>query len=173
MPSLLDDQLELTPLGRRLVWFLVAVWVCFVVSICFMPQPDLPFVEGVETPNVIYWGRLRFLLVPLNSLWGLGQVDSLLAGVWIILQNLLNVFLLYPLMLGLIGLFPNLRHPQKSLLLAFCFSLGIEVTQLVLDHFFDVNRVFEIDDLWTNSLGGLLAYWTYRGLMKWFRIRYQ
>jgi len=37
-------------------------------------------------------------------------------------------------------------------------SVWIELSQIVLDLLFDFNRVFEIDDLWTNALGGYLAY---------------
>lgn len=37
-------------------------------------------------------------------------------------------------------------------------SLFIECTQILLDILVDGNRVFEIDDLWTNTLGGYLAF---------------
>ena len=39
-------------------------------------------------------------------------------------------------------------------------SLSIEVTQILLDLPINANRVFEIDDLWTNTLGlsGLAAF---------------
>lgn len=30
--------------------------------------------------------------------------------------------------------------------------------QVLLDLLFDANRVFELDDLWTNTLGAYLAY---------------
>ncbi|WP_409119631.1 VanZ family protein [Streptomyces acidiscabies] len=42
----------------------------------------------------------------------------------------------------------------------------MEFTQLILDLLIDAGRVVEVDDLWTNSLGGLLAYWTYLMAMK-------
>ena len=37
-------------------------------------------------------------------------------------------------------------------------SLSIEATQILLDLLINANRVFEIDDLWTNTLGGYLAW---------------
>ncbi|MEW6855275.1 VanZ family protein [Streptococcus iniae] len=40
------------------------------------------------------------------------------------------------------------------------------MTQLVLDLAIDANRVFEIDDLWTNSLGAVFAYFMYRLITK-------
>ena len=83
---------------------------------------------------------------------------------WIFLQNILNVFLLFPLIFQLLYLLPNLRKTRKVIFFSFLVSLGIECTQLVLDLFFDFNRVFEIDDLWTNTLGGYLAWLLYKRL---------
>ena len=146
-------------LGLGLVCYSICI-VCF----CFSPQPQLP--TGVETPGIQHLGRLVFLLTPFNSLWKLGQVNDIGQLCWIFLQNILNVFLLFPLVIQLIYLCPNLRQTKKILLLSFLLSLGIECTQLVLDFFFDFNRVFEIDDLWTNTLGGYLAWLLYKRLHK-------
>ena len=140
----------------------VAVYSLCIVCFCFTPQPQLP--TGVETPGIQTFGRLVFLLTPLNSLWNLGEVTSLGQVIWIFLQNILNVFLLFPLIFQLLYLMPGLRNTKKVILFSFLLSLGIECTQLVLDFFFDFNRVFEIDDLWTNTLGGYLAWVLYRKL---------
>ena len=140
----------------------VAFYSICIVYFCFTPQPQLP--TGVETPGIQTFGRLVFLLTPFNSLWNLGEVSSFEQLFWIFLQNILNVFLLFPLIFQLICLFPSLRQTKKVVLFSFCISLGIECTQLVLDFFFDFNRVFEIDDLWTNTLGGYLAWVLYRKL---------
>lgn len=140
----------------------VAIYSLCIVCFCFTPQPQLP--TGVETPGIQTFGRLVFLLTPLNSLWNLGEVTSLGQVIWIFWQNILNVFLLFPLVFQLLYLLPSLRKTKGVLLLSFLLSLGIECTQLVLDFFFDFNRVFEIDDLWTNTLGGYLAWVLYRKL---------
>ena len=140
----------------------VAIYSLCIVCFCFTPQPQLP--TGVETPGIQTFGRLVFLLTPLNSLWKLGEVTSLGQVIWIFLQNILNVFLLFPLIFQLLCLLSSLRKTKRVLLLSFILSLGIECTQLVLDFFFDFNRVFEIDDLWTNTLGGYLAWVLYRKL---------
>ena len=144
-------------LGLGLVCYSICI-VCF----CFTPQPQLP--TGVETPGIQHLGRLVFLLTPFNSLWKLGEVTSFLQLFWIFLQNALNILLLFPLIFQLLYLSPNLRETKKVIFLSFLLSLGIECTQLVLDFFFDFNRVFEIDDLWTNTLGGYLAWVLYRKL---------
>ena len=142
----------------------VAVYSLCIVCFCFTPQPQLP--TGVETPGIQTFGRLVFLLTPLNSLWNLGEVTSLLQLFWIFLQNALNILLLFPLIFQLLYLMPGLRNTKKVILFSFLLSLVIECTQLVLDFFFDFNRVFEIDDLWTNTLGGYLAWLLYKGLHK-------
>ena len=144
-------------LGLELVCYSICI-VCF----CFSPQPQLP--TGVETPGIQHLGRLVFLLTPFNSLWKLGEVTSLLQLFWIFLQNALNILLLFPLIFQFLYLSPSLRETKKVIFLSFLLSLGIECTQLVLDFFFDFNRVFEIDDLWTNTLGGYLAWVLYRKL---------
>ena len=131
-----------------------------IVCFCFTPQPQLP--TGVETPGIQTIGRLVFLLTPFNSLWNLGEVTSFLQLFWIFLQNALNVLLLFPLIFQLLYLIPSLRKTKKVIWLSFLLSLSIECTQLVLDFFFDFNRVFEIDDLWTNTLGGYLAWVLYK-----------
>ena len=135
-----------------------------IVCFCFTPQPQLP--TGVETPGIQTFGRLVFLLTPFNSFWKLGEVTSITQLFWIFLQNALNVLLLFPLIFQLLYLTPYLRKTKKVLLLSFLLSFGIECTQLVLDFFFDFNRVFEIDDLWTNTLGGYLALVLYKLLHK-------
>ncbi|MFS9248031.1 VanZ family protein [Streptococcus infantis] len=135
-----------------------------IVCFCFTPQPQLP--TGVETPGIQTFGRLVFLLTPFNSLWNLREVTSPIQLFWIFLQNALNVLLLFPLIFQLLYLNPRLRKTKKVILFSFLLSLSIECTQLVLDFFFDFNRVFEIDDLWTNTLGGYLAWVLYKLLHK-------
>ena len=146
-------------LGLGLVCYSICI-VCF----CFSPQPQLP--TGVETPGIQHLGRLVFLLTPFNSLWKLGEVTSLLQLFWIFLQNALNILLLFPLIFQFLYLSPSLMETKKVIFLSFLLSLGIECTQLILDFFFDFNRVFEIDDLWTNTLGGYLAWVLYKLLHK-------
>ena len=142
----------------------VAVYSLCIICFCFTPQPQLP--TGVETPGIQTFGRLVFLLTPFNSLWNLGEVTSPIQLFWTFLQNALNILLLFPLIFQLLYLIPALRKTKRVILFSFLLSLSIECTQLVLDFFFDFNRVFEIDDLWTNTLGGYLAWVLYKLLHK-------
>ena len=149
---------------KKLLSLGIVLYSLCIVCFCFTPQPQLP--TGVETPGIQTFGRLVFLLTPFNSLWNLGEVTSPIQLFWIFLQNALNILLLFPLIFQLLYLIPALRKTKRVILLSFLLSLSIECTQLVLDFFFDFNRVFEIDDLWTNTLGGYLAWILYKLLHK-------
>lgn len=158
---MLDDRFELSRRGRLVVWGLVFLDALFIGLVCFLPQPQL---TNFSTPGIITLGRLIFLLRPFNSLWALPELTSWGQLVWVLVQNLLNILLLFPLVFGLIWLYPSLRASKKVVLLSLCLSLTIESTQLLLDWLINANRVFEIDDLLTNTLGGYLA-WRGYGLM--------
>ena len=75
-------------------------------------------------------------------------------------------FLLSPLIFQLLWLFPKLRRTKRVLVVSFAMSLFIECTQMLLDFLIDANRVFEIDDLWTNTLGGYIAFLFYKFFLK-------
>ncbi|EKB51453.1 VanZ family protein [Streptococcus iniae] len=143
---------------------LAILYVLAVMFMCFTPQPSL--FGQVETPNIIVIGRLRLLLVPFNSIFGWHQITSLYQLLRVFCQNILNVFLLFPFVFFVHLLTGKWHGYKKSALLGFLISLTIEVTQLVLDLAIDANRVFEIDDLWTNSLGAVFAYFMYRLITK-------
>ena len=63
-------------------------------------------------------------------------------------------------------LVPSIRQFKKVLLISFCMSLSIETMQAILDLLFNFDRVFEIDDLITNTVGGILAYLAYKLLRR-------
>lgn len=113
-----------------LVWGVIFYSIC-IVYFCFTPQEHSPV--GVETPGIQHLGRLVFLLTPFNSFWKLGEVSDVGQLYWIFLQNILNVFLLFPLIFQLLCLLPNLRKTRKVIFFSLLVSLGIECTQLVLD----------------------------------------
>lgn len=141
--------------------FALLINMCLITVICFMPQPEL---TDVKTPGIIYWGRVPVLLTPFNSFVRLTEIESLPALMWIIGQNIVNIFLLYPLVFLLLLMKEKWRSYRVAAVLGLGLSLFIECGQVVLDILFDFNRVFEVDDLITNTLGAVLAYATYRVL---------
>ena len=160
---LFDDRAELKPSGRKVTWFLVFFYLILLYLMCFSPQSVK---SGIETPGIQSFGRIVVLLTPFNSFINFGQLNSPIEIIWVVGQNIANIFLLFPLILGLLALFPTLRKWKTVLLTSFFISLSIETIQILVDILYDANRVFEIDDLWTNTLGGLLAFSTYKVLKK-------
>ncbi|EHI70381.1 VanZ family protein [Streptococcus ictaluri] len=159
-----DETKEVKAPWRRLLQIGLILYLIVIIYLCFQPQPHL--FKGIQTPNVFAVGRLKFLLVPFNTLWSLGDVSGGLAKSWVVAQNVMNIFLLYPALFIIHFLSSRWRSARKSLLLGFLMSLTIELTQLLLDQLIDANRVFELDDLLTNTLGALLAFYTYDFVIK-------
>ena len=155
LKNYLTSDGEPTAKGRKLL--VGGSWLYFLMLciLCFIPQVPEP---GMETPGIQYFGRIVVLLIPFNSFVNIGEITSWIQLAKVFIQNLANIFLLSPLIFQLLWLFPKLRKTKKVVWLSFGMSLSIEVTQILLDLLINANRVFEIDDLWTNTLGGYLAW---------------
>lgn len=153
---------DLTPLGRNTSKGLAGAYALAIVLMCFLPQSWYPQYKSFDTPGLVQIGRLYLLPTPFNTLINGDQLDSLYDLWLVLLQNLTNIFLLYPLVLLLVFLFEKWRSLRAVVRYSFLLSLFIECTQLLLDLLIDAGRVFEVDDLWTNTLGGVLAYTTYK-----------
>ncbi|NQP58041.1 VanZ family protein [Streptococcus suis] len=162
MRKLFQVDGNLTKLGRRICTTLARVYALAIVLLCFLPQTWYPQYKDFSTPGIIQIGRLYLLPTPFNSIVNGDKVDSLGDFGWIILQNATNIFLLFPLVFLLLFLREEWRSLKTVIVYTFCMSLFIECTQLLLDLLIDAQRVFEVDDLWTNTFGGVLAYGLYR-----------
>lgn len=161
--NLLKTDGELTVKGRTFLTWGSIFYILLLCLMCFLPQvPE----KGMETPGIQQFGRIVVLLIPFNSFINLGQITSLYQLIKVFVQNIMNIFLLSPLIFQFLWLFPNLRNTKRVLSVSFVISLFIECTQILLDILIDANRVFEIDDLWTNTLGGYLAFLFYKFLVR-------
>ncbi|HFU3844267.1 TPA: VanZ family protein [Streptococcus suis] len=161
---------NLTKLGRQICVSLAGAYALAIVLLCFLPQSWYPQYKTFSTPGIIQIGRLYVLPTPFNSIVNGDKVDSLADLGWIFLQNITNIFLLFPLVFLLLFLLEEWRSLRAVIRYSFCMSLFIESTQLLLDLLIDAGRVFEVDDLWTNTLGGVLAYLLFTYLQKGFGI---
>lgn len=73
---------------------------------------------------------------------------------------LLNILLFMPLGFLLPTIWPHFRKMKNTVCAGFFFSLAIELNQLLN------NRITDIDDLFTNTLGAIIGYVIYRVLFK-------
>lgn len=161
--NLLKTDGELIVKGRTFLTWGSIFYILLLCLMCFLPQvPE----KGMETPGIQQFGRIVVLLIPFNSFINLGQITSFFQLIKVFVQNIMNIFLLNPLIFQLLWLFPKMRSAKRVLFASFSMSLFIECTQILLDILIDANRVFEIDDLWTNTLGGYLAFLFYKFLVK-------
>ena len=161
--NLLKTDGELTVKRRTFLTWGSILYILLLCLMCFLPQvPE----KGMETPGIQQFGRIVVLLIPFNSFINLGQITSFFQLIKVFVQNIMNIFLLSPLIFQLLWLFPKMRSAKRVLFASFSMSLFIESTQILLDILIDANRVFEIDDLWTNTLGGYLAFLFYKFLVK-------
>lgn len=69
---------------------------------------------------------------------------------------LLNIVLFMPLGFLLPTIWPQFRKMKNTVCAGFFFSLAIELNQLLN------NRITDIDDLFTNTLGAIVGYLLYR-----------
>ncbi|MEC5305972.1 VanZ family protein [Bacillus thuringiensis] len=69
---------------------------------------------------------------------------------------LLNIVLFMPLGFLLPMIWPHFRKMKNTVCAGFLFSLAIELNQLLN------NRITDIDDLFTNTLGAIIGYLLYR-----------
>lgn len=162
MKRLFQVEGNLTQTGRLLAGLVAGLYCLLIILMCFLPADWYPSYKAFSTPGMLQVGRFYFLLTPFNSLVHGGELTSPSDFFWVVAQNISNIFLLYPLVLCLVFLSEQWQSLRAVVKYSFCMSLTIECTQLLLDFLFDAGRVFEVDDLWTNTLGGLLAYGTYR-----------
>ncbi len=77
-----------------------------------------------------------------------------------------NMLLLLPLGFLVPILWKKFQDGHKMILLAFCFSLSIELLQLLLTYMGVFNRAFDVDDIILNTLGGCIGYFLYKKLMR-------
>lgn len=167
--NLLKTDGELTVKGRIFLTWGSIFYILLLCLMCFLPQV---LEKGMETPGIQQFGRIVVLLIPFNSFINLGQITSLYQLIKVFVQNVMNIFLLSPLIFQLLWLFPKLRSTKRLLFVSFAISLFIECTQILLDILIDANRVFEIDDLWTNTLGGYLAFLLYKTCVSYWKDKF-
>lgn len=103
-------------------------------------------------------------LLPFNFVFDIIKESSNMKSVWLVFSNasiytvLFNVLMFIPFGMYLRYYFKN--DLKKTVLFSFLFSLFLEFTQLTGLYFIYPHpyRLFDVDDLMINTLGGLLGY---------------
>ncbi len=81
-----------------------------------------------------------------------------------------NILLLLPLGAMLPFLWKRFESPKKTILFGFCFSLCIEILQLLSGLVGNRGRVFDIDDILLNTVGICLGFIIFNSAIKKIKI---
>lgn len=132
------------------LWFSIWYWkkdwkIGFLVGYLFLVFADTVLLRST--------GEFRYELTPFWS-WGevLSKWPLTPRGIMFLHQILLNILMFVP-----VGITLSQKIEWKSIPLAFCISLIIELTQLL-----SRRGIFEFDDIIHNTTGAILGY----GLLK-------
>lgn len=132
-----------------------------VYALVAFPLPASPsdFLDPSETPYILkpfdFVTRIREV-IDFNWRDWHSYIDWI--GEDVATQPLANILMMIPLGVFLCNLFQ--RNLLQTVLITFCFSLFLELTQLTGFYFIFPRpyRLFEVDDLLMNTLGGLIGY---------------
>ena len=133
---------------------LMFVYICFVLFLTILP------IDWTFDPKWKYHTSIEFSygnIKPFNDLI-LGRSGS-------IKEVVLNIMMTIPFGFFYSILKRNLNF-IKVIISTFLFSLSIEVAQLMMTIFLLNHRSFDVTDLITNTIGGILGYYVYIKLRK-------
>ena len=139
--------------ARILLWIAFAVYGVAAFSILFLGT------RGGRFPYDSVWEYMKYSvnLIPFKTIWG--YVTDVMAKRWMLglaVKNVLGNFILfYPMGIFLPCLFRKARTVKKTLLIALCTILSVEIVQLVFRL-----GIFDIDDLILNMTGWILGFFT-------------
>ena len=139
--------------ARILLWLAFAVYGVAVFAILFLGGRVGRF------PYDSIWEYMKHSvnLIPFKTVFG--YVRDVMANRWMLglaIRNVLGNFILfYPMGIFLPCLFKKARTVKKTLLIALCTILSVEVVQLVFRL-----GIFDIDDLILNIAGWILGFFT-------------
>ncbi|MCI9075903.1 MAG: VanZ family protein [Dorea sp.] len=77
------------------------------------------------------------------------------------LYNVIGNMLLFLPMGFYMGIFIKEYNMKKNIRIIFLMSLAIECTQLIMSFFYFGNRIFDVNDLLFNTIGGVIGYLLY------------
>ncbi|WP_259416920.1 VanZ family protein [Bacillus toyonensis] len=149
----------------------------FTIMFCIVFQIGFYF-KAKRNISILHFLWVYVFLFYLSLVYGVTQI----ATVWDISRNetwirvsqinltlfdtagstayLLNIVLFMPLGFLLPTIWPQFRKMKNTVCAGFFFSLAIELNQLLN------NRITDIDDVFTNTLGAMVGYVLYTALFK-------
>lgn len=139
--------------SRAVLWGAFVFYACAVFCILFLSGRQGRFPYGSLREYI------RYSINPIPFKTILGYVRDVMEKRWMLglaVRNVLGNFVLfYPMGVFLPCLFKKVRTVKKTLLIALCTILSVEIVQIVFRL-----GIFDIDDLILNMTGWILGYFT-------------
>lgn len=150
---------------KDLQWKKDIIWGCFLLYLLLLLTITIfpIYIFGINSPIYkIGFGKQVFINLNIMAL-----------KEYLPIQLLGNMLLLAPFSLFMALYAKKFTKWLPNFLSLFLISLTIETIQLILNYFYLGDRVFDINDLLLNSIGGLLGLATYKILSKFFESEVQ
>ena len=143
---------------NKLRVLIIYSFILYMISVYFLAIFPLPDRDSIDTNSPVAQ------LIPFTFVFDIIKESAEIKNVWMFFQNssvytvLFNILMFMPFGMYLRYYFKN--DLKKTLLFSFIFSLFLEITQLTGLYFIYPHpyRLFDVDDLMINTLGGIIGY---------------
>lgn len=150
-------------------FFTIIFCIMFQIGVYFKAKRTISIGHFLWVYVFLFYLSLVYRLTQIATVWDISRSET-----WIRVSQinltlfdtagsttyLLNIVLFMPFGFLLPTIWPHFRKMKNTVCAGFLFSLAIELSQLLN------NRITDIDDLFTNTLGAMVGYVLYRVLFK-------
>ncbi|HDR8355820.1 TPA: VanZ family protein, partial [Bacillus cereus] len=150
-------------------FFTIIFCVLFQIGFYFKAKRNISIRHFLWVYVFLFYLSLVYKVTQIATVWDISRYET-----WIRVSQinltlfdtagsttyLLNIVLFMPFGFLLPTIWPQFRKMKNTVCAGFLFSLAIELNQLLN------NRITDIDDLFTNTLGAIVGYVLYTALFK-------
>ncbi|HDR7633493.1 MULTISPECIES: VanZ family protein [Bacillus] len=150
-------------------FFTIIFCIVFQIGFYFKAKRNISILHFLWVYVFLFYLSLVYGVTQIATVWDISRYET-----WIRVSQinltlfdtagsttyLLNIVLFMPFGFLLPTIWPQFRKMKNTVCAGFFFSLAIELNQLLN------NRITDIDDLFTNTLGAIVGYIIYRVLFK-------
>lgn len=148
-------------------FFTIMFCILFQIGFYFKAKNDISIRHFLWVYVFLFYLSLVYKVTQIATVWDISRYET-----WIRVNQinltlfdtagsttyLLNILLFMPLGFLLPTIWPQFRKMKNTVCTGFFFSLAIELNQLLN------NRITDVDDLFTNTLGAIIGYVLYKVL---------
>ena len=143
---------------HKLRVLIIYSFILYMICVYFLAIFPLPDTDSIDMSSPVCQ------LIPFNFILDIIKESSQFKSLWLVLTDssvytvLFNILMFIPFGMYLRYYFKN--NLKKTILFSFLFSLFLELTQLTGLYFIYPHpyRLFDVDDLIINTLGGIIGY---------------